>query len=365
MNKIKVLAINPGSDSVKIALYENHDLIFQENIKNTIRELTTNNDLNSTIPYKIKRILEILQKNNIPLESIDAFCGRAGGLTSLKGGVYIINKQMLEHAKSGFSLKHYSNLGVQIAYYLAQKNNKPSFTVNPVTVDELQDVSRLTGIRGIYRESIFHALNQKEVAYQYAKSINQKYENLNLIVVHLGSGVTVGAHKKGKVVDVNNALNGDGPFTTNRAGSIAATNLIDLCFSGNYSKNELYNLITKKGGLISLLGTNDVREVMEMIQNGDSYAKLVLDTMIYQIAKQIGSMSINFNCNLDAIILTGAIANSEYFVSTLKDYISFLGKIIIMSGEKEMEALVNGTLRVLNHEELALNYTGIPKNFDI
>ncbi len=243
---------------------------------------------------------------------------------------------------------------------MAQRNYKPSFTVNPVTVDELQDVSRLTGIKGINRESIFHALNQKEVAYQYAKSINKKYEDLNLIVVHLGSGITVGAHKKGKVVDVNNALNGDGPFTTNRAGSITATNLIDLCFSGKYSKNELYNIITKKGGLMSHLGTNDVKKVLKMIQNGDKYAKLVLDTMIYQIAKQIGSMSINFTGKLDAIILTGAIANSDYFISILKNYISFLGKIIIVPGEKEMEALVNGTLRVLNHEESALNYTGIP-----
>lgn len=360
MNKVKILAINPGSDSLKIALYENHDLIFQENIKNTMEELTNNNDLNSTIPHKIKKILEILHKNNIPLEAIDAFCGRAGGLTSLKGGVYIINKKILEHAKYGFSLKHYSNLGVQIAYDLAQRNHKPSFTVNPVTVDELQEVSRLTGIKDINRESIFHALNQKEVAYQYAKSIGKKYEDLNLIVVHLGSGITVGAHKKGKVVDVNNALNGDGPFTTNRAGSITATNLIDLCFSGKYSKSELYNIITKKSGLMSHLGTNDVRNVIKMIQNGNKYAKLVLDTMIYQIAKLIGSMSINFSGKLDAIILTGAIANSDYVISILKNYISFLGKIIIVPGEKEMEALVNGTLRVLNNEEPALNYTGIP-----
>ena len=227
----------------------------------------------------------------------------------------------------------------------------------------MQDVSRITGIKGIYKKCIFHALNQKEVAYQYAKSINKKYEDLNLIVVHLGSGITIGAHKKGKVVDVNNALDGDGAFTTNRTGSVTATNLIDLCFSGKYTKNELYNLVTKSGGLISLLGTNDIREVVSMIETGNEYAKLVLDAMIYQIGKQVGAMSINFGKDLDGIILTGAIAYSDYFVSRLKNYIDFLSEVIVIPGEKEMQALVNGTLRVLNNEEKALTYTGIPVKF--
>ena len=360
MKTYKILAINPGSASVKIALYENNKLIYEESIKNTMSELTDVHDLNSTIPSKINSILLSLEKHNIALESIDAFCGRAGGLTSLKGGVYTINDKVLEHARIGYSLKHASNLGVQIAYQLAQKNNKPSYTVNPVTVDELQDISRITGIKGIYKKCIFHSLNQKEVAYQYAKSTNKKYEDLNLIVVHLGSGITIGAHKKGKVVDVNNALEGDGPFTTNRTGSVTATNLIDLCFSGKYTKDELYNLVTKSGGLISLLGTNDIREVVSLIENGNEYAKLVLDAMIYQIGKQVGAMSINFGKNLDGIILTGAIAYSEYFISRLKKYIEFLGNVTVIPGEKEMQALVNGTLRVLNNEEKALTYTGIP-----
>ena len=364
MNKIKILAINPGSASVKIALYENKAIVFEESIENSMSELTDNNDLNSTIPAKIEGILTCLEKHHIPLESIDAFCGRAGGLVSLQGGVYAINEKMLEHAKIGYSMKHASNLGVQIAYQLAQKNNKPSFTVNPVTVDELQDVARITGIKGIYKKCIFHALNQKEVAYQYAESINKEYDSLNLIVVHLGSGITIGAHKKGKVIDVNNALDGDGSFSTNRAGSIAGTNLIDLCFSGDYTKDELYNLITKKGGLISLLGTNDIRAVLKMIQNGNEHAKLVLDSMIYQIAKQVGAVSVNFAGNIDSIILTGAIANSEYFVSNLEKYISFLGKVTVIPGEKEMQALANGALRALTNKEKILDYTGIPVEFN-
>ena len=365
IKKLKVLAINPGSDSVKIALYEENNLMFRENIKNSISELKNNLDLNLIIPSKIKKILDKLNEHSVLLEEIDAFCGRACGLTSLKEGVYRINEKILEHARKGYSLKHYSNIGVQIAYELAKKNNKPAFTVNPVTVDELQDTSRITGIKGLYRQSIFHALNQKEVAYQYAKSINKKYNELNLIVVHLGSGITVGVHKKGKVVDVNNALNGDGPFTTNRAGSIDATNIIDLCFSGKYTKDDLYNLITKRGGLVSLLETNDIREVIKMIQNGNKYAQLVLNAMIYQIAKQIGAMSINFKGNIDAIIITGAIANSKYFVLHLREYIDFLGKVIVMPGDMEMEALVNNTLQVMKGKKIILNYTGESMDYEL
>ena len=188
---------------------------------------------------------------------------------------------------------------------------------------------------------------------------------LNLIVVHLGSGITVGVHKKGKVVDVNNALNGDGPFTTNRAGSIDATNIIDLCFSGKYTKDDLYNLITKRGGLVSLLETNDIREVIKMIQNGNKYAQLVLNAMIYQIAKQIGAMSINFKGNIDAIIITGAIANSKYFVLHLREYIDFLGKVIVMPGDMEMEALVNNTLQVMKGKKIILNYTGESMDYEL
>ena len=360
IKKYKILAINPGSDSIKIALYVENNLLFQESIKNPISELKNNIDFNITLPSKIEIILNILNEHSINLEEIDAFCGRAGGLTSLKGGIYRINQKILEHSKIGFSLKHNSNIGVQIAYELSLKNKKPAFTVNPVTVDEFQDVSRITGIKGIYRKSIFHALNQKETAYQYATSINKKYEELNLIVVHLGSGITVGAHRNGKVVDVNNALNGEGPFTTNRTGSIDATEIIDLCFSGKYTKDELYNLITKRGGLVSLLKTNDVRKVIEMIKNGNKYAQLVLETMIYQTAKQIGAMSINFKGKIDAILITGAIANSNFFMSHLRDYIEFLGKIIVIPGEKEMDALVNNTLRALKGEQIILEYTGKP-----
>jgi len=335
-------------------------MIFQESIYHEESELRKFNEISEELPYRTKQVLDSLNKHKISLDTIDAFSGRAGGLVSIKGGVYKVNDKMLEHAKIGYTMKHPSNLGVQIANDLAKINGKQAYTVNPVTVDELQDVSRITGIKGVHRSTIFHALNQKEVAYQYAKSIGKKYNELNLIVVHLGSGITIGAHKLGKVVDVNNALNGEGPFTTNRTGSINTLTLMNMCFSGKYTKNDIYDIVTKKGGLTSLLGTNDVKKIIARIEDGDNEAKLILDAMIYQIAKEIGSYSVNFRGNIDAIILTGAIANSNYFTSILKEYIEFLGKVIIIPGEKEMEALTNGVLRILRGEEEALEYTGEP-----
>lgn len=360
MKKYRILSINPGSGSTKVALYENEDLIFQENVYHDEADLKKFEKISDELPYRTEKVMEALDKHGIDLKTIDAFSGRAGGLVSIKGGVYKVNSKLLEHAKIGYTMKHQSNLGVQIADNLAKINGKQAYTVNPVTVDELQDISRITGIKGVYRSTIFHALNQKEVAYQYAKSIGKKYDELNLIVVHLGSGITIGAHKHGKVVDVNNALNGEGPFTTNRTGAVDTLTLMNMCFSGKYTKDDIYSIVTKKGGLTSMLGTNDIRKVISMIENGDKNAELILEAMIYQIAKQIGSYSVNYAGDINAIILTGAIANSEYFVEHLKKYISFLGDVIVIPGEKEMEALSNGVLRVLRGEEQPLEYTGNP-----
>ena len=356
MNEYKILAINPGSRSLKIALFKNEEPIFNETIYYTQK----NYDSETEVQSKVQMAIDTLKNHNIPLSSIDAFSGRAGGLESMDGGVYLVNDLMLKHAREGYSMKHASNLGIQIAEELAKQSGKKAYTVNPVTVDELQDVAKITGINGIYKQSIFHALNQKEVAHQYAKSIGKTYEELNLIVVHLGSGITIGAHKHGKVIDVNNALRDDGPFTTGRTGSTFAQDIIELCFSEKYTKEEMHELITRKGGMISLLGTNDVREVLKQIDTGNQKAKLVLDSMLYQISKQIGSVSINFGRNLDGIILTGAMAKSEYITNTISDYVSFLGNVSIFPGELEMEALSNGVYRALIGEEKIKEYTGIP-----
>lgn len=360
MEKYRILTINPGSTSTKIALFDNEKLIFKENLTHEAGTLAKFKTISEQLPYRTEMVLEALKNNNVKLETIDAFSGRGGGLVSLKGGTYNINKLLLEHARIGYTMQHASVLGPQIAYDLAQRNNKKCFVVNPVNVDEKEEITRITGIKGIYNESMFHALNQKETAYKYAKSINKKYEDLNLIVVHMGGGISIGAHKKGRVVDVNNASEGDGPFTPTRSGSIPAGSLVNLCYSGKYTKQEMKDLVSKKGGLVSLLGTSDAIEVKEMIRNGNKFAKLVYDSMIYQIAKAIGAYSVILKGDVQAIILTGGIANDKELVEAIKDYVSYIGKVVVMPGEEEMEALANGTLRVLTGEEKALEYTGKP-----
>lgn len=360
MKKYRILAINPGSTSTKIALFDDEELIFKENLTHKAEKLSEFKNISEQLPYRTEMVLQSLKNNNIDLISIDAFSGRGGGLVSLKGGTYNINNLLLEHAKIGYTMKHASVLGAQIAHNLAQKNNKKAFVVNPVTVDEKEAVTRITGIEGIYNESIFHALNQKEVAYKYAKTINKNYEELNLIVVHLGGGISIGAHKCGKIVDVNNALNGDGPFAPTRSGTIPAIDLIEMCYSGKFSKNEMKDKITKTGGLVSLLGTSDAREVKEMIKQGNKFAKLVYEAMIYQISKAIGAYSVSLKGKIDAIIITGGIANDEELIASIKDYVSYLGRIVVIPGEEEMESLANGALRILKGEEKALEYTGMP-----
>ena len=315
---------NPGSTSTKIAVFDDEKMVFKESLTHETERLAKFNDISEQLPYRTSMVIEALNKNNIPLESIDAFSGRGGGLVAVKGGTYEVNDKLLHHAQIGYTMKHASVLGAQIAHNLAKINNKKAYVVNPVTVDEKQEIARITGIKGIYGQTVFHALNQKEVAHKYAKSIGKRYEDLNLIVVHLGGGISVGAHKNGKVIDVNNGLNGEGPFAPTRSGKVLATDLIDMCFSGKYTENEIKELITKKGGLISHLDTSDARDVVKMISEGNKYAKLVYDAMIYQVAKEVGAQSVVLKGKIDAIILTGGIAYEEYFVKELKEYIEFL-----------------------------------------
>ena len=360
MEKYRILTINPGSTSTKIALFDNDELVFKKNLTHEAEKLAEFNDISEQLPYRTQMVIDALEENNIKLETIDAFSGRGGGLTSVVGGTYEINDLLLHHSKIGYTMKHASVLGAQIAYDLAKVHNKKAYVVNPVTVDEKEEVSRITGIKGIYNESMFHALNQKEVAYKYAKQINKQYNDLNLIVVHLGGGISVGAHRKGKVIDVNNALNGDGPFAPTRSGKIPVIDIIDMCYSGKYTKEEMIELITKKGGFVSHLGTSDARDVKKMIEQGEKYAKLVYDAMIYQVAKEVGACGAVLKGKIDGIILTGGIANDQYFVNSLKDYIEYMGEIAVFPGEEEMEALSNGALRVLRNEEEALEYTGKP-----
>lgn len=298
----------------------------------------------------------LLRKTIFPLESLDAIIGRGGLLKPIEGGTYEINEAMLEDLKSGFRGEHASNLGGILAYDIAKDLNIRSFIVDPVVVDELQDVARISGLKGIERVSIFHALNQKAVARKHAKSLGKKYEELNLIVAHLGGGVSVGAHEKGKVIDVPNALNGEGPFSPERAGGLPVGQLIELCFSGKYTKEEIKKMIVGNGGIVSYLGTNDAREVSKRIKEGDKEAELIYYAMAYQVSKEIGACAAVLKGNVDGILITGGIAYDEEFTSWIEERVKFIAPVTIYPGEDELAALAQGGLRVLKGEEEAKIY---------
>ena len=357
-NSIRVLAINPGSTSTKIGVFDNDKCVLRKTIEHSQADLAGFPDIPSQKDYRYNLIIKELNDNNIPIESIDAFSGRGGGLECCPGGTYLINEKLYEHARMCHTIKHPATLGATLAYEFGQKYSKPSFCVNPPDVDEFRIEARITGIPGIYRESRIHALNQKEIAQRYAKKVNKKYTNLNLIVCHIGGGISIAAHQKGKMIDCNDIVNGDGPMAPTRAGFVPAKPLIDLCFSGKYTQKELSAFMTKTGGLIAHLGTNDLRDVRKMINEGNEKAKIIYDALVYQIAKQIGAMYAALKCNCSAIIFTGGMSNDAEFIKDIKNYVKKMAKTVVMAGEFELEALAAGAIRVLNKEEHYQTYTG-------
>ena len=362
MNKncYRILAINPGSTSTKIGVFDNDECVFKESINHSSDELKSFKEISDQREFRLKTVLKALKDNNIDIETIDAFSGRGGSLQCCVGGTYLINELMYDDAKSMRIVKHPSALGIVIAYELGLKYSKPSFCVNPPDVDEFILEARITGIPGIYRESRIHALNQKEIGIRYAKKINSKYEDLNLIIVHAGGGISVAAHNHGKMIDCNDIVNGDGPMAPNRSGFIPAKPLINLCFSGKYSEDEIKALVNKNGGIMAHLGTDDIKEVTKMISEGNQKAQIIYDAMIYQIAKQVGAMFVSLKGNCSAIILTGGIANDPYYVKKLSKYIKKLTKVVVMPGEFELEALASGAFRVLSGIESSKGYSGEP-----
>lgn len=360
MKEYKIFAINPGSTSTKIALFHNEEVLFSKNIPHDAEKLKEFPEVNNQFDYRKDIILNVLAENNVDLKDVDVFVGMAGGLVSLTGGTYSINEIMFEHARNGHTVKHPAILGCQLAYSFSKKYNVPAYVVNPPDVDEFQDLARVTGFYGIYRESRLHALNQKEVGIRFAKGIGRKYEQLNLVICHIGGGVSITAHRQGLMVDSNDCINGDGPMAPTRSGSIPAKSLIEMCFSGKYTYKEMYEKVTKNGGLVSHLGTSDAREVNARILKGDKYAKLIYDAMIYQIGKAVGSCVAVLKGKVDGIILTGGIAHDQYLVASLTKMLNYAAPVTAMAGEFEMEALVTGVLRVLRGEENPKNYTGIP-----
>ena len=356
----KVFVINPGSTSTKVAMFENDKKIFQTNVDHPVEELDQCKEIPDQLPLRLKTIKQALDDAGVSLEGIDAIAARSGSLAGLEGGVYRVNDKLLEDSFTNKYVKHPNSLGPTIAKKLTEEYGGEVFCVNPPDVDELCDYERVSGFHEFVRMSRSHPLNQKENCIRYAESQGKTYEEMNLIVCHLGGGVSIGAHRKGKMFCVNDAINGDGPMAPTRAGWLPATSLVKMCFSGNYTENEIMDRITKKGGLTDHLGTADAREIVKRIHEGDKYAELIYNAFIYQIAKAVGGCAAALKGDVDAVILTGGIAYDDYLTSRLKDYISWIAPIIDVPGELEMEGLAAGAIRVMEGVEKAKEYTGIP-----
>lgn len=353
----EILAINPGSTSTKIAVFKDEEMIFEEKISHSTEDLKEFRTIFDQYPLRKKVILEAIEKRQYNINNLNAVVGRGGLIKPVEGGTYRVNEKMLEDLKIGVLGEHASNLGGVLAYEIASKINAPAFIVDPVVVDEMEPIAKITGVPRIKRKSIFHALNQKAVAKRYAKNTGKKYEELNLIIAHMGGGITVGAHKKGKVVDVNNGLEGEGPFSPERAGSLPAMDVANLIFKENMSREEMKKLIAGKGGLVAYFGTNDAREIGAMIDNGNTEAKLVYEAMAYRIAREIGACAATLSGKVDAVILTGGLAYDARLVNWIKERVSFIAPVEVFPGEDELKALAEGALRVLRGEEVAKEYS--------
>ncbi|WP_394876934.1 butyrate kinase [Mammaliicoccus lentus] len=340
-----ILVLNLGSTSSKVAVFTDYEMLYEDVIRHDMN--VTNLPLIDQVPYRLESIKNSMNQHNVSLQAIDAIACRGGVLKPIQGGTYLINEKMLEDLKTFKYGFHASNLSGLIGYELSKKFKIKAYIVDPVVVDELIPEARITGIKGIERKSIFHALNQKSVAKQYAEDNNKVYDDINVIVAHLGGGISVGAHKKGRVVEVNDGLLGEGPFSPERAGSIPNDALIKWVKENNFTVEEANNQLSKSSGLLSYFGTNDCREVVRMINEGNKEAKLVLDAMAYQIAKSISSCAVPLEGEVDQIIITGGLSYSEYLVNKVKKYVSWLQNVTIYKGEKEMQALNVGILDLL------------------
>jgi butyrate kinase len=352
----KLLIINPGSTSTKIGVYDDENPIIVETIRHSSEEIEKFKSIYDQFEFRKETILNILQEKSFDIASLDAVVGRGGLLKPIEGGTYKVNESMLQDLKVGVLGQHASNLGGIIGNEIAKSLKIPSFIVDPVVVDELEEVARISGIPEIQRVSIFHALNQKAVAKRYANETSRKYEDINVIVAHMGGGISVGAHKNGRVVDVNNALDGEGPFSPERSGGLPVGDLVKLCYSGKYTYEEVKKMINGKGGYVAHYNTNDARVIAQAMREGDKKAELLLKAMAYQVAKEIGKCAAVLCGKVDAIILTGGIAYGKEIVECITERVAFVAPVIVYPGEDELLALAQGGLRVLMGEEEAKVY---------
>ena len=352
----KLLIINPGSTSTKIAVYEDEKPVLTETIRHSSEEIGKYATVYDQFEFRKKVILDTLKKEGIELNTLNAIVGRGGLLKPIESGTYAVNDAMLKDLKVGVQGQHAANLAGIIANDIGKKLGIPAYIVDPIVVDELNPVARISGIPELPRKSIFHALNQKAVAKRYSKEHGKKYEDVSLIVVHMGGGVTVGVHKGGRVIDVNNGLDGEGPFAPERSGGVPEGALVELCFSGKYTREEVRKKINGKGGVVAYLNTNDFRDAVDARNKGNKKAELITDAFIYQVSKEIGQCSTVLFGKVDAILLTGGIAYNKWVTGEITKRVGFIAPVVVYPGEDEMLALAQGGLRVLKGEEKAKEY---------
>ncbi len=345
----RILAINPGSTSTKVAVYDDTDPIFNVSLAHTIEQLEEFDSVLDQFTWRKNLVEKALAEAGIPLESIDAVIGRGGIMSPVESGVYEVNDDLVHDLRNA-KMQHASNLGALIARDIAGKIGVKAFIADPVVVDEMMPYARISGVPELPRESIFHALNQKAVARLFARESHTSYENLNLIVCHMGGGITISAHRKGHVIDTTNALDGCGPFSPERSGSLPPGPLVHLCFSGKYTEDELIRLVHGKGGLMAHLGTTSVPEIIDRIDRGDLHAMLVLRAMIYTVGKEIGAMASALKGDVDAIILTGGMAHSKRITDFVAEHVSFIAPIYVYPGENELKALAENALAAITGE---------------
>ena len=351
----RILTIDPGSTSTKIGVFDDEKMLFEENLHHSAEELAQFETIPQQEAFRRRLVLKALEEHHIPLESLSAVCGRGGVLKPVHGGTYLTTDAMIDTLKKGPYGHHASNLGGLLAREIGSALHIPSYIVDPPVVDELAPLARYSGHPLITRRSIFHALNQKAVAKRYAKEVGKKYEDLNLIVCHMGGGVSVGAHVKGSVVDTENALDGEGPFSPERSGSLPTDAVMKLCFSGDYTEEELRKMFVGRGGLVAYAGSTDMRDLLKMAETDAKVAE-VIDAFHYQIGKEIGAMAAAMHGQVDQIILTGGIAYGKETVQALKDMVEWIAPVTVYPGEDELLALAQAALRVLNGEEQAKEY---------
>lgn len=355
----RILTINPGSTSTKVGCFEGEKELFTVNVSHDASKLKEFATISDQMPYRKETIMAALKEADIDLSTIDAYVGRGGGLMAVEGGTYVVNDVILDHAYRGANgVQHPAQLGSQIAHEFAAQYDKPCFVVNPPDTDEYTLCARITGIKGVYRTSHLHALNQKETAIRHAEMMGKKYEDCNFVVCHIGGGISIAAHQKGKMIDGNDIVGGEGPMAPTRAGAIPATEMIRYCYA--HDKKEASGLLTKAGGFVSHLGTSDAIEVSTKAAEGDKQAKLVWDTMTYQIIRFIGAMAGVLHGQVDGILLGGGMVHNKQLVKAITDACSWIAPVSAYPGEFELEAMAAGAIRVLEGKEEAKVYTGKP-----